>query len=159
MDTNFLFLEFVAVPANFDINSYMSMREQLGLMRMPTDIKVDFEKTKFLAETIKLSPVFSILNNNNLEASSCLYLLAILDDLELIVRSISNPIRRGHNDYLTYIKNFSHRSRFYLNIVIINICQLFTDEVINESLSIATQLATYQQELEEKLRKVGNLDK
>jgi hypothetical protein len=150
-------LEFVAIPPNFDIVSYLGLREQVGISRYSG---IELEQVKILAETVKHSPVLALLNNKAMSCSPCLYLLSILEELELVVRSINNPIRKMFSEYKNYLKvNADPRNRsFDVNLIVINIFPLMGDDIIQESLRIAEKLQIYQDELDESIAKVPILD-
>lgn len=151
---NFVILDFVAIPPNFDISSFLSLREQVGISRYR---EIDLEQVKIMAEGIKHSPVLAVLNNHRMKSGACLYLLSIIEELGLVVKSIDNPIRRSFQQYENYLKNRGPKSHG-LNIIIVNIFPLLGDNIIEESLEIAKKLQSYQNELDESIDKVANLD-
>lgn len=150
-------LEFVAIPPNFDIVSYLTLREQVGISKYS---EIDLDQVKILAESVKSSPVLAILNNKAIACSPCLYLLSILEELELVVRSINNPIRKIFSEYKNYLKQNSdpRNRRFDVNLIVINIFPLMGDSIIQESLRIAEKLQIYQDELDKSIAKVPSLD-
>jgi len=151
-------LDFVAIPPNFDISSFLSLREQVGIPRYK---EIDLEQVKMMAEAIKHSPVLAILNNNLMKSEVCLYLLSIIEELGLIVKSINNPIRKSYQEYKNYLNNRPVDSRGRLasfNVVIINIFPLMGDKIIAESIEISQRLQTYQDELDASIEKVPILD-
>jgi len=153
---SFTVLEFVAIPVNFDISSFLSLREQVGISKYDG---IDLEQVKFFAETVKNSPVLGLFNTTQI--GPLLYLLSIFEELNLIVTSIHNPIRKRHQQYENFIENnlrLSPEERYNINIILINIFPLIGDKVIEESLKIAENLQQYQTELNKSLGKISNLD-
>jgi len=157
LQNNFTILEVVAIPANFDISSFLSLREQHGMSRYDG---LDLEQVKFLAESAKNSPILALFDNK-LRSGSVLYLLSILEELNLVVKSIHNPIRKTYEQYENFI-NYNSRmapeDRYSLNIILINIFLFVGDEIIKESLEIAMNLQKYQVELNKSLGKIPDLD-
>jgi len=153
---SFTVLEFVAIPVNFDISSFLSLREQVGISKYDG---IDLEQVKFFAETVKHSPVLGLFNTNQI--GPLLYLLSIFEELNLIVTSIHNPIRKRYQQYENFIENnlrLSPKERYNVNIILINIFPLMGDKIIEESLKIAENLQQYQTELNKSLGKISNLD-
>jgi len=157
LQNNFTILEVVAIPANFDISSFLSLREQHGMSRYDG---LDLEQVKFLAESAKNSPILALFDNK-LRSGSVLYLLSILEELNLVVKSIHNPIRKTYQQYenfLDYNLRMAPEDRYSLNIILINIFLFVGDEIIKESLEIAMNLQKYQVELNKSLGKIPDLD-
>ena len=151
-------LDFVAIPPNFDISAFLSLREQVGISRYK---EINLEQVKIMAEAVKHSPVLALLNNNLMKSEECLYLLSIIEELGLVVKSINNPIRKSYHQYKNYLNNRSFDDRGRLdsfNIILVNIFPLLGDKIINESLEIAKELQTYQTELTKSIEATPNLD-
>jgi len=156
-------VEFVAIPPDFDISNYLSLREQIGIFG---DFKnVNLDQVRKIADGAKYSPVFSILNNAYLNIESCLYFLYVINELGLVVKSIPNPIRKSALDYKNFLKFYSKSDGDYvyingqvtkrINIVIINIFHLMSQAVIGEAMEIAAKMQEYQLEVDSNLKKVS----
>ena len=67
----YFMVEFVAIPPDFDINNYLTLREQVGQF---DNKDVILNQVKKIADAIKFSPVTSLLNNSlSLTLSFILY--------------------------------------------------------------------------------------
>lgn len=163
----YFMVEFVAVPPDFDINNYLTLREQVGQF---DNEKIMLSQVKKIADAIKFSPVTSLLNNALLDPRVGMYLLSILDELGLILKSIPNPLRRGSIDYKTFLDRYSNNQEAQrpthirgqeaerVNIVIINLFPMMNQQVINEAMDIAHKLQEYQTEVDKKMKGAKNLD-
>ena len=161
---NYFTVEFVAIPPDFDLESHLLMREQVGI----TEFKdVDIGSVKKIAMAVTHSPVFAVMNNALLSASSCMYFLHILNELGLILKTIPNPMRMIGDDYKNFIKRYEARnSHIYirgqdanrLNFIIVNLFPMMEGNVINEVMEIAQNLQKYQVDMEENMKSIGNLD-
>ena len=159
---NYFTVEFVAIPSDFDISSYLSLRESAGIFG---DFKeVNLSQVKMIMMGIQNSPVFAVLNNTMLSPSSCMYVLSVLNDLGLVIKSIHNPIRKDRDDYKEFLKRFERNNGQFtyirgqemerINFVIINVCLMMSDEIIGEAMEIAIKTQKYQKELDSKLEKI-----
>jgi len=160
---NYFTVEFVAIPPDFDISNYLSLREQAGIFG---DLKnVNLDQVRKIADGAKFSPVFSVLNNAQLSVESCLYFLYVVNELGLVVKSIHNPIRKSSSSYKGFLSwhNESKGNHMYIsgqavkriNIIIINIFPLMNQDVIDEAMGIAANLQEYQKEVDNNLKKVS----
>ena len=157
---NYVTIEFVAIPPDFDILNYLSLREQAGVFKHQ---RVNKKHLEIIAEGVKSSPVFAMLNNIRIDPTSCLYFLKVIHELGLVLKSLYNPMREQIDHYLEQMDE--REGRVYIrgqmaetvNFVIINIFPMMNDEVINESINIAGQLQKYQTEVEETLNSIGNI--
>ena len=158
---NYFTVEFVAIPPDFDISNYLSLREQAGIFG---DFKnVNLSQVRKIADGAKFSPVFSVLNNSSLSIDSCLYFLYVINELGLIVKSIHNPVRTSASSYKDFLEWHNNADGDYMyirgqttkriNIVIVNIFPLMNQNVITEAMEIAVKLQEYQLEVDTNLRK------
>lgn len=164
---NYTALEFVAIPPDFEIENYLTLRESAGIFKYK---EVDLEQVKKIAMGVKYSPVFSILNNALLSPSACMYFLSVVNELGLVVKAIHNPMRMSGDDYKRYIDTIENdrttsigiRSQIVmknnLNFVIVNIFPLMSEGVINEAMEIAQKLQTYQTDVAESFADIGKID-
>lgn len=160
---NYFTVEFVAIPPDFDISNYLSLREQVGIFGDSKNVNLN--QVRKIADGVKHSPVFSILNNALLSIESCLYFLYVINELGLVVKSIPNPVRKSASDYKDFLTWYNQADGHYMhingqdvkriNIVIINIFPLLTQNVIEESMNIATKMQEYQQEVDSNLKRVS----
>ena len=163
----YFMVEFVAVPPDFDINNYLTSREQVGQF---DNESVMLSQVKKIADAIKFSPVTSLLNNALLDPKVGMYLLSIFDELGLILKSIPNPLRRSTRSYKDFLKSYSNnRERRHpthirgqeaklVNIVIVNLFPMMNQQVIDESMNIAKNLQEYQSDVDKKMKGIGKLD-
>ena len=164
---DYFFVEFVAIPPDFDIGSFLTLREHVGIFE---NDKVQLSLIQKIVEGIKYSPVTSLLNNALLSPITGLFLLSVLEDLGLIVKTIPNPIRKGKESYGDFLKRHYNRykkndSTFVrgqdvkrVNLVIINLFQLFDQNIVDSTIKIAQKIQEQQIELEERRKKIGKLD-
>ena len=164
---NYMTIEFVAIPPDFDIVSYLSMREQAGIFESK---KINVEHLKIIAEGVKSSPVFMMLNNIRIDPITCLYFLKIINELGLVLKSLYNPMRENIDQYIkqfilretvepytthkTFIKGQQVQT---INFAIVNIFPMMNEDVINESMQIAAELQKYQTDLEEKIESINDI--
>jgi hypothetical protein len=164
---NYLFVEFVAVPPDFDIDIHLTLRENVGLF---DNDKVRLGIIEKIVEGIKHSPVVNMMNNALLDPITGVYLLSILDELGLIVRSIPNPIRQSQEDYKDFVRRHTKRMKEgYLtfvrgqevqriNLIIINVYQLINQHVVDETIKIANQIQKEQVDIQKRIKKIGKID-
>jgi len=144
----YTFTEIVAVPEGFEIESYLKMRERLGIFPKK-EIKVSELKT--ISEAVKYTPILSFLNNVNISVFSCVYYLSILTELGLSL-TVNKSV-----DYEYIIQNWKEYEYQYLrtaqakvlNIVIVNIVPLVQDEVIDSAKEAIKKITNFQNELKE----------
>lgn len=158
---NYMTIEFVAIPPDFDIVNYLSMREQAGIFKSE---KINIAHLKVIAEGVKSSPVFMMLNNIRIDPITCLYFLKIINELGLVLKTLYNPMR---DDIDRFIDRFTSHpdSRIYIrgqqaetvNFAIVNIFPMMNEDVINESMQIAAELQKYQTEVEEKIESINDI--
>lgn len=161
---NYFTVEFVAIPPDFDISNFLSIREQGGMFG---DLEhVNISQVRKIADGVKHSPVFSILNNALLSIDSCLYFLNVVNELGLVVKSIHNPIRSTRSDYKRFLKYYNEyggknvihirgQDVKRINIVIVNIFPLMSQKVIDEAIGIAGKLQEYQTEVDENIKNLA----
>jgi len=150
---NYIMAEFVAVPPDFDLKSHLSMREQVGIF----DIKdVDLKQVELISSSVTCSPVFCSLNNAILHPRSCFFFLQLLDELNLILKKIDNPVRRGRQEYKSFAEkweqdrhNYVHGQEvFRISLIIINVVQFMNQEIIDEAWKAMESLQQYQKEVD-----------
>lgn len=157
---DYMTLEFVAIPPDFDIMNYLSLREQAGVFK---STHVNLKHLQIIAEGVKASPVFAMLNNIRIHPSTCLYFLKVIHELDLVLKTLYNPMRDQIDNYIEHID--SHSGSIYIkgqraktiNFVIVNMLPMMNDAVINESMEIAKRLQKYQSNVDEKLELMNNI--
>lgn len=160
---NYLVTEVVAVPPNFDIHSYLSMREQIGMFK--TD-KVNLKQIEIISLGVTCSPIFSSMNNPVINAYSVGYFLYILDELGLIIKSHHSPLRKTYSgkSYLEFCKNWQNERYQYIrgqevkrmSFVIINIVQLLQKHIIDEAEKALKDIENYQDTATKKMEEILN---
>jgi len=151
---NYMTLEFVAIPPDFDIMNYLSLREQAGIFSTKN---INLKHLQIIAEGVKASPVFSMLNNIRIKPVTCMYFLKIIHELDLVLKTLYNPMR---NQMDRYLEGFEERGSAYIkgqhaktvNFTIVNIFPLMNEEVISEAMTIAGQVQEYQTEVDKTLK-------
>lgn len=155
---NYSVVEFVAIPPHFDIMNYLSMREGAGIFDSKN---VDLKQLKIMAQSIALSPVFNVRNNLRISAVTCLYLIKILKELGVVLKSIPNPLREGIEHFIENIDNYGDDNLYIkgqtakrVNFTIVNIFPLMSDGVIQEGIQIGQTLEKYEEEISDKLSSI-----
>jgi len=156
--SEYFLLEFVAVPQNFNIELHLSMHEQIGAFEYK---HINLKQVKKVASAIAFSPVVSLLNNALLDPITGLYIISVLDELGLVLKTIHNPLtnrecRFDKNFINRYIRNYEQGSRTHIrgqnanhiNIVIINVCMILQQNVIDEAIQIANKTEVDQNNLD-----------
>lgn len=159
---NYTLIDFVAIPPTFKIETFFGMREHAGIVEHSS---VDIDQVKKIAFAVACSPVFASMNNHRISVSSCLYFLSLLDELNLIVKTIPNPLRMRGDTYKRYI-NDENQNEVYiarqrterLNFIIINVCQLLTQDIIDDAVDTANKAEETQLELDTMLSKLEKID-
>jgi len=135
---DYLMVEVVAVPESFQIENHLKMREAAGIFE---NEKIDLKQLGLISEGVKASPIFSILNNPQLEPQTCMYFLKIMEELNLIIKSVDNPIKRNREEYDVFLKNWSDQKYNYvrgqdvmkMNFIVINLVPLYQQHVMDEA--------------------------
>jgi hypothetical protein len=159
---DYTLLDFVAIPPGFKIESFFGLREHAGIVEHES---VDINQVKKLCIAVSSSPVFASLNNHRLSVSSCLYFLSLLDELNLIVRSIPNPLRIQGDTYKSHINDKDPNRIFVrgqvarnVNFIIVNVCQLLTQDIIDDAIDTANKAAETQLDLDIALTNAEKID-
>lgn len=153
---NYTVAEFVSVPPDFNLQSHLSMREQVGMFKIKD---FDISQSIIIADSIKFSPVFSTMNNAILHPKYCFFLLQLFSDLGLIVNSIDNPFRKDMNNeqYLSFAQRWENEHHTYIrgqeakriNFIFVNLFHLFSQNVYDEVSKNVEQIQRYQKEIDE----------
>lgn len=151
---NYVMAEFVAVPSDFELKSHLSMREHVGLFEVKD---IDIEKVDILSQAIANSAVFSTLNNALLPPDICFFYLQLLSELNLILKKIDNPLRRSQEEYKEFAKRWHQdRRNFFrgqeverMSFLIVNVCHLFNQNIIDEAWKALIEVKKYQKEINE----------
>lgn len=153
--------EVVALPPNFDIKSFLSMREQMGMFKAD---HIDSYQLEKLSMGVTCSPIFLSMNNALLNPHTVAYFLYILDELDLIIKSVYNPIRRSYGDkpYLEFCKRWEDERYSYIagqevkriNFVIINLVQLFQQNIIDEAKQVILDLEKFQDDASKTMKEL-----
>ncbi len=149
---NYVMAEFVAVPPDFDCKSHLTMREQVGIFKIKD---VNLTQVQIISDAVANSPVFSTLNNALLDPSSCFFFLQLLDELNLILKKIDNPLRRSQDQYKEFAKRWQNGNHTYvrgqdverISFLIVNIVPLMGQNIVDEALGALSELKKYQDEI------------
>jgi hypothetical protein len=151
---NYTLAEFVCVPPNFDVEFYMSMHERIGIFE--TD-KIKKHDVKIIVDAIKSNVLFTTMNNPNIHPNSCFFILSLFQDLDLIIKSIDNPLRRSMDKHV--YQNFSKRwetDRYNvrgdnvsrISFLVFNIYYIFSDNVYDEVITRAKKVEEMQKSID-----------
>lgn len=115
--------EYVAIPKNFEIESVLKMRERIGIY----DVEgIDRQTVEILALSMRESPIIQIMNNARINVTTCLYLLHIFQETDLIVKDIPNPFRQDYsrlmeNIHSKHISFLRGQEASHVNLIVFNI--------------------------------------
>ena len=160
--TNYTVAEFVAVPADFKIESHLHFREKFGIFEIED---VHLKQVGIISDVVKNSAVFASMNNALLDPKCCMFFLYILTELGLILSKVDNPIRRSNEDtYIQFAKRWAKDRFTYvrgqeimrINFLIVNIVHLLSEEIIGEAMKAIKNVQKYQIEVNK--AKQFNLD-
>ena len=156
---NYMTIEFVAIPPDFDILAYLSLREQAGIFKTKN---VDLKQLQVIADGVRMSPVFSMLNNIRIDRSTCLYFLKVIHELDLVLKTVYNPMRTNIDAYLEQFETsrsvwIRGQEAKTVNFTIINLFNVMSQEVVDEAMAIAKKLQDEQTATNERLESMDNL--
>ena len=142
---DYLMVEVVAVPPNFEITNHLKMREAAGIFE---NDKVNLKQLAIISEGVKASPIFCALNNPIIEPETCMYFLHIMSELGLIIKSIDNPIKRNREEYSVFLKKWNSERYNYvrgqdilrLNFIVINLVPIYQQHVMDEAVEAVNQV-------------------
>jgi hypothetical protein len=152
---NYIMAEFVAVPPDFNLESHLSMREHVGIYEVKN---MNLTQANAFIDAIKSSPVFCSMNNPLMNPNICFFVLQLLQDLNLIIKSVDNPMRRYMNKdvFMHWAKHWksgrSHTIRgqevIRMNFLIVNVVHLFQEHVYEEALKAMDEVVQFQTEVD-----------
>jgi hypothetical protein len=152
---NYIMAEFVAVPPDFNLQSHLTMREHVGIYEIKN---MNLTQANALIDAIKSSPVFCSMNNVMLNPNICFFVLQLLQELNLIIKSIDNPMRRNMDKdiYMHWAKHWeSGRENFLrgqtikrMNFLVVNVVHLFQEHVYEEALKAMDEVIQFQTEVD-----------
>lgn len=133
----YLMVEAVAIPPDFEIENHLKMREAAGIFE---NEHVNLKQLTLIAEGVKASPIFASLNNPIIEPHTCMYFLHIMEELGLVVTTVDNPVKRNRQEYQSFLAGWSDQQRNYvrgqdvfrMNFIVINLYQLYQKNVMEE---------------------------
>lgn len=151
---NYVMAEFVAVPPDFDLQSHLSMREQVGIYEVKN---MNLHQAGIFIDGIKNAPVFNTMNNALINPNICFFVLQLFQELGLILKTIDNPMRRSMNkdEYIQWAKRWETGRHNYvrgqevlrISFLIVNVVHLFQEKVYNEAIKAMEEVVEYQQEI------------
>lgn len=152
---NYVMAEFVAVPPDFNLQSHLSMREHIGIYEVKN---MNLTQANIFVDSIKNAPVFCSMNNALINPNICFFVLQLFQDLNLILKSVDNPMRRGMNKevYMSWAKrwetgrdNYIRRQEVVrMSFLIVNVVHLFNDSVYDEALKTVEDITAFQKEID-----------
>lgn len=153
---NYNTVEVVAVPPDFDIKQYLSMRESAGIFKHKG---IDLKNLSIIADAVKSTPVFCLQNNIRINPVTCMFFIKIVNELGLVLKSVNNPLRENieiHMDHMTEYESgealiIRGQAAKTVNFTILNIYPLMNDDVIVEAMEIAKRMENQQRAFEESL--------
>ena len=148
----YLMVEAVAIPPEFHIENHLKMREAAGIFE---NEHINLKQLALIAEGVKSSAIFASLNNPLIEPHTCMYFLHIMSELGLIINSVDNPVKRNKQEYQSFLNGWSDQQRNYirgqdvfrLNFVVINLYQLYQQDVMDEVVEAVNDVLQYSDEV------------
>ncbi len=133
----YLMVEAVAVPPDFQIENHLKMREAAGIFE---NEHVNLKQLALISEGVKSSPIFATLNNPVIEPHTCMYFLHIMEELGLVITSVDNPVKRNRQEYNAFLNGWSDQQRnfvrgqevYRINFVVINLYQIYQQNIMTE---------------------------
>jgi hypothetical protein len=151
-------VEVVAIPPDFDINMYLSLREGAGIFESKD---ISLKQLQIISEAVKFTPIFVIQNNLRISAVTCMFYLKVINEIGLTLKSIPNPFRDQIERYIEIFDKkddvkWVHDQRVKrVNFTILNVFPLMDDDVIKEVMEIANKLQQKQKEFSKKLKSLN----
>jgi hypothetical protein len=154
---NYVVAEFVSVPENFKIESHLHLRESFGIFKTKD---INLAQVKTISDFVRCSPVTSLMNNPVIDPKSCMFFLSVLEELDLVLTNIYNPIRREWKEYSTFV-NLWEKDRgqlirgqevYRISFLIVNIVHFLKEDIIDQAIKQVEDIQKYQQEIEEAKR-------
>lgn len=157
---NYVMAEFVAVPPSFNIESHLSMREQVGIFSIKD---INLKQVKIISDAVTHSSVFSSMNNAILHPKSCMFFLQLLNELNLVLNKVDNPLRRSREEYIKFAEHWEDNRQNYIrgqhvdriSFVIVNVVHFLNQSIIDEAWKAIQELEIYQKEINETTFKVS----
>jgi len=154
---HYLVAEVVAIPPEFELTHHLKMREQMGIFE---STKVSLKELLIMADGVKYSPFFMIINNLNISIQSCMYFLHIINELGLVLKGVHNPIRKS-DTYERFTKEWDQNKWNIirgqevksLHFIIINVVPFLQQDAVDEAIKIVNNILSYQTEIEKELAK------
>jgi len=148
----YLLVEVVAVPETFQIENHLKMREAAGIFE---NEKISLKQLAIIAEGVKASPIFSLLNNPLIEPQTCMYFLNIMAELNLVIRSVDNPIKRNREEYAVFLKNWRDQRFNYvrgqdvkrMNFIVINLVPMYQQHVMDEAIDAVNSISKFSEDV------------
>jgi hypothetical protein len=151
---NYVMAEFVAIPQDFDLQSHLHMREQIGIYQVKN---MNITQANIFIEGIKNAPVFCAMNNELINPNICFFVLQLFQELGLILKAVDNPMRRDMDKdaFMSWAKYWNSgdlqdirgQQVRRISFLIINVVQLFQEEVYEEALTAMKRVQKYQAEI------------
>ena len=152
---NYVMAEFVAIPPEFDLQSHLSMREQVGIYKVKN---MNLTQANAFVDAIKFSPVFCSMNNAIINPNISFFVLQLFQELGLIMKSVDNPMRREMNDevYMRWAERWETGRHNYvrgqevlrISFLIVNVVHLLNDELYNEVIKTVEEVSKFQKEID-----------
>lgn len=141
----YFMIEVVAVPSDFEITNHLKMREAAGIFDHE---KVNLRQLVTISMAVRATPIFSALNNPLLNPYACMYFLDIMQELDLIINSVDNPIKRNREEYKVFLKRWEEGEHVYvrgqdvlrMNFIIINLVPLYQQNVMDEAVEAVNSI-------------------
>jgi hypothetical protein len=151
---NYVMAEFVAVPADFDCKSHLSMREHVGIFPVKD---ANLTQVGIISTAVTNSAVFTSMNNPSIHPKSCFFFLQLMSELNLILKRIDNPLRRTQDQYKEFAKRWQDDRNNYvrgqeverISFLIVNIVPLLNQNIIDEAWDAILDLNKFQKEIDE----------
>lgn len=151
---HYIMAEVVAVPPEFEITNHLKMREAAGIFDHE---KVNLRELVTVSMGVAASPIFAVLNNPTINPYTCMYFLHIMNELGLVIKSVSNPVKNGREEYKGFLERWDEEHYTYvrgqevmrMNMLIINLVPLYTQDVMDEAVDAVKAVLEHTEDVKQ----------
>lgn len=148
----YLMVEAVAIPPDFQIENHLKMREAAGIFE---NEHINLKQLALISEGVKSSAIFASLNNPLIEPHTCMYFLHIMEELKLVVTSVDNPVKRNRQEYNKFLEQWSQQQVnfvrgqdvYRMNFIVINLYKLYQQKVMDEVVEAVNQIIQHGEDV------------
>lgn len=142
-------IEFVAVPSTFDINNYLSIRENIGMFM---NHEITLQSVSLISNSIKDGPVFTLTGSSGKYTASALFIIGIFKELGLQINGFSNFIPTDVKNYESLLKNTTFTNSdgtpvINMTIIFINLYKCIEEGILEPVIEAIVRNEEYENEM------------